>query len=74
MPKRTGRGVGRAREVRVNAEKAALERTPKPTSAAIGDFRMHPKVVAEPPPGRSMRESTFSSGYPGFDVDETGGS
>ena len=62
LPKRTGRGVGRAREVRVNAERAALERTPKPTSAAIGDFRMHSKVVAKPPPGRSMRESTFSSG------------
>ncbi|KAH8095101.1 hypothetical protein JL720_2376 [Aureococcus anophagefferens] len=30
-------------------------------------------VVAKPPPGRSMRESTFSSGYPGFDVDEAGG-
>ena len=74
LPKRTGRGVGRAREVRVNAERAALERTPKPTSAAIGDFRMHSKVVAKPPPGRSMRESTFSSGYPGFDVDEAGGS
>ncbi|KAH8095229.1 procollagen-proline 4-dioxygenase [Aureococcus anophagefferens] len=29
------------------------------------------EVVAEPPPGRSMRESTFSSGYPGFDVDES---
>jgi hypothetical protein len=75
-PPRAARIHGDERNKRLEREKRALGRTPKPTSAAIGDHAPYTKAAPKAGVGKGgfsegrakTTASSFRGAVPGFDV------